>query len=695
MKKALLLSALVCLAGIGACPAEAEGRATGDTGSARALVSLSLLPAARIPLGESASLYTMGGGAALRGELVLPAVPFLFFNGELGYAYSPLQYLRSLSLVTAALGVGAQWEATPWLALRATASGGAYYGFMNSPVELEGGVYPYLSAGAGVAFGLGPALSLSLQASYDNCLGLYQGISAGIGVALRLGAKLPPAVRITDPRLEDIFPVFQTWYDDHPLGMVLLQNAESSPLTDVSARLQIGEYMEAPKACDVPSTIKPKSTQEIALFGLFKDRILEVTEGTKVPVEVTVEYSLKGARHTLTSVQTLAVLDRNAMTWDDDRKAAAFVTVKDPAVLSFAKNVLAATGPQRPPGIDRGLHLALALHEAVALLGMSYAPDPARPYAETSKSRKTIDYLQFPRQTLEYRAGDCDDLSILTCALLESLNIETAFVTVPGHIFVAFALETGAEEALKTFQRPDDLVVRAGKAWVPVEITETRGGFLDAWQKGAQEWREAEVRGEAAFVPVREAWRAFKPVGLPGAAPAVRMPPEADLLARTGKETARFIEREISSRVARLQQEISASGGSPRAINRLGVLYARYGQVEKAEREFQRIVAREEFVPALVNLGNLALLREDLQRAISYFGRALRREPENPGVLLGLTRAYNERGDTQQSAAMYERLRKVAPDVAERNAYLRGGASETARAGQPRAGERRIEWADD
>ena len=30
--------------------------------------------------------------------------------------------------------------------------------------------------------------------------------------------------------------------------------------------------------------------------------------------------------------------NRNAMTWDDDRKAAAFVTAKDPALLGFAKS---------------------------------------------------------------------------------------------------------------------------------------------------------------------------------------------------------------------------------------------------------------------------------------------------------------------------------------------------------------------
>jgi transglutaminase-like putative cysteine protease len=44
------------------------------------------------------------------------------------------------------------------------------------------------------------------------------------------------------------------------------------------------------------------------------------------------------------------------------------------------------------------------------------------------------DSLNYPYQTLFYRGGDCDDLSILFCSLMESLGVASAFITVPGHI---------------------------------------------------------------------------------------------------------------------------------------------------------------------------------------------------------------------------------------------------------------------
>ena len=37
-------------------------------------------------------------------------------------------------------------------------------------------------------------------------------------------------------------------------------------------------------------------------------------------------------------IETLDVQNRNAITWDDDRRVAAFVTAKDTSILKFAKN---------------------------------------------------------------------------------------------------------------------------------------------------------------------------------------------------------------------------------------------------------------------------------------------------------------------------------------------------------------------
>ncbi len=193
---------------------------------------------------------------------------------------------------------------------------------------------------------------------------------------------------------------------------------------------------------------------------------------------------------------------------------------------------------------------------------MSYVVDPTTPYIELSEDRLAVDFLQFPVQSLDYKAGDCDDLSILYSALIESLGIETAFVTTPGHIFAAISLEISADEARKSFLYPDQLIFKEGKAWLPVEVTQIGDGFLRAWQTGAKEWRENVVKGQAGFFPIHEAGKACEPVRFAGGRSAITLPAEESIVAVYLEEINMSVEREISRREAKLQADISRTGGS-------------------------------------------------------------------------------------------------------------------------------------
>jgi hypothetical protein len=66
------------------------------------------------------------------------------------------------------------------------------------------------------------------------------------------------------------------------------------------------------------------------------------------------------------------------------------------------------------------------------------------------------------------------------------IGVETAFITVPGHIYAAFALKASEEETRKTFSTAVDLIFRNGVAWIPVEITIFQESFEKAWQTGAK-----------------------------------------------------------------------------------------------------------------------------------------------------------------------------------------------------------------
>jgi hypothetical protein len=215
------------------------------------------------------------------------------------------------------------------------------------------------------------------------------------------------------------------------------------------------------------------------------------------------------------------------MTWDDDRKAAAFVTAKDPLVLGFAKGLASMVRNEAGTAAvsSTEFRTALAVYQALRAYGLGYAVDPKTPFISLSEQEDAIDFLQFPSQTLAYRAGDCDDLSVLYAALLEAVGIETALVTTPGHIFVAFDSGLTQENAARAFSDSADTIVRNGKVWIPIEVTLVKDGFLKSWSVGAMEWRDGVSRDQAGFYPIREAWKTYEPIGFAEGGALVSLPP--------------------------------------------------------------------------------------------------------------------------------------------------------------------------
>jgi len=688
-----------------------------ETLRAAPAVTAYMQPSFTFYLGSSAELFAPSGTAAFGIEKSFSGQIQPFLAAAFGYTYAPVKAETSASIMDMAIVGGANFWLHPRVGLRVCAAGGYWHGFLND----EGGGSGQFSAraGAGVQYLFSPGLSLGLDVRYSNHLGLYQGVELAATSAFTLsgregrtrtiqrakqlrlleqGPRAPEKGRGIEPtnlELCEIFPVFHKFYDDHPVGLVTLVNKEATAVTDIELSFLIKQYMDSPKKCPAPAELAEGERQDVPIMSLLTERVLAVTEATKVAADLTLDYRIAGESYRDTRTFTVRILDRNAMSWDDDRKAAAFVTAKDPAVLTFAKGV---TGPLRDRGpeiLGCNFPAALGLFTALDLCGFSYVVDPQTPFAEYYDNTSRVDYLQFPRQTLQYQGGDCDDLSILCAALLEAVGIETAFITVPGHIYIAFALDLSSADAVRCFASGADLIERGGKIWVPVEVTERRGGFLKAWTKGAREWREAQAEGVAGFFPVHDAWREYEPVGLPGSADNIEIPRGEDLLSAFQREMERLIEREIEPREARLKDEMRARGDSPHLRNKLGILFARYGRYAQAEAEFGRVLARQEYLPALINMGNLFALQDQAEKAEEFYSRAIRKDPQNPQAFLGLARVYHASEQHGLARQNYEKLENLNPGLARRFAYLGSAAREqgSTRAGLTDSEHRSMVWA--
>ncbi|MFA6507810.1 MAG: tetratricopeptide repeat protein, partial [Treponemataceae bacterium] len=352
---------------------------------------------------------------------------------------------------------------------------------------------------------------------------------------------------------------------------------------------------------------------------------------------------------------------------------------KDPAVLRYSKYAAGLIRDAGQAEINQNLRFAMGLFEGLKLYGLNYVIDPTTPYKELSQSKNALDFLQFPNQTLTYKGGDCDDLSILFSSILESVGIKTGFITVPGHIYMAFSLDMEEAEARKTFTNAADLIFIDKKTWLPVEITLVNDSFLKAWQIGAKEWYDNVKTGKAEFILIQDAWNQFEPVGIPGEDTRIVLPPPDQMLIAYQGALSKFITREIQGQAETIKTDILASGSNPKQINRLGVLYARYGLLDQARAEFEK-AGRLSYAPALTNLGNIAYLQKKFVEAISYFQRALSQKTDNKIALIGMARAQYEMENYAEADRAYAQVQKTDPSLAGQYSYLVSRTEGAARA---------------
>jgi tetratricopeptide (TPR) repeat protein len=660
-------------------------------------LSFSITPGADIPLGPKASdgsdLYSFGASTTLEAQYTFPSTKGIYAEAILGYSAISTESYKdpppALSLISLGAGAGYRLNLFPTVELRLSLDGGYSIGIFEGSV----GGAPFVSAQSLLLYALSPAVDLGIGVAYKHNFDLYNGIGVFLGASFKPGAGQNRfKIDIIDSHFDPVFPVFYQYYNDNPLGSINIKNLEKGTIKDVKISFNVQQYMEKPKLCAQIREMKKDEELQVPLLALFKDSILEITEGSKITAEILIEYSYLDSVFKGEGTATVQLYHRNAMTWDDDRKAASFVTAKDPEILRFSKNVAGEVRKHSSQVVDTQFCSAVGLFEALQLYGISYVVDPSTPYTELSQNKFSIDFLQFPVQTMSYKAGDCDDLSILYCALLESVGINTAFITIPGHIYMAFRLDIDTGESKQLFSDPEDLILQGNQIWIPVEITLIQDGFLAAWKMGAKEWREHFTAGTASIYPIQEAWKTYAPVGIidPNARVAEISMSRFDEAYKT--QIDRFVEDEIGERVRALTERIQSSPNSEKLMNKLGVLYARFGLYDQARVEFERAAAAQH-LPAYINLGNLAFIQKDNNEARKKFNEVLRIDPNNLAALVGLAKVDYESENYGSVKNLYAQIEVLNPETAARFSYLVSSISVTSRAAAVQQREA-VFWSD-
>ena len=471
-----------------------------------------------------------------------------------------------------------------------------------------------------------------------------------------------PPLDIARIELREIFASSYKYYESHAVGRVVVRNNTDAPYIGAKITLAIKDVMDYPTEVAVPE-IGPKQEADLLIKPVFSNRILDVTENTPLQSEVSLTYYVSGEARTVTRRYPVTLYERHAMTWDRKEKLGAFVTYKDPPLADFARSTIQPYVDVYP-NLHASIVHARALYAALGVHGMKYIVDPTSPFAEFSGKVEAVDYLQYPRETLARKSGDCDDLSVLFAAALENIGIASAIVDVPGHVFVLF--NTGVPEAERELLGfPDtQLVVHRGTVWIPLEMTMVGSSFTRAWQRGAEEYRDGAAKGRIEIIEVQKAWEEFRPVTLPaGDGKAVlvkreeieaKFPGEIDLLG--------------SQRLARLSQGylavLKSKPDDAAALSQLGILYGENGMYTEAVEQFQKLLAVDkDNALALNNIGNIYFLQERLDDAVQSYTAATQADPHDVGTMANLARALLKAGKKEEAKKRFQEAAAIDPRV--------------------------------
>jgi hypothetical protein len=402
--------------------------------------SLSLAPAFEIPAGKEH--FDPGAGAAASIDWAF--LPFMGVSAGGGFSSLATETGSAFTLYRGGIGPFFRWRPFDRWTFRADLWGGVY----QYQWEDYGNARLFAGGGLRAEFHLSPYVSLCAGGDYrwhafsDTPLNVF-GVSAGI--RLNLSEIMGGTARVSGEKIGQrrVFPVSWAWYKDNPAATVRITNNEPNAITGVQLSLFMDRYMGQPELFAALPRLAPGETAELPVTALFNETLLSLTENVTANGRILISYRSLGSRKETGFPVQMPVYHRNALSWDDDRRAASFVSARDPAARLFARYAASVADALPANGLPRNVRYAAALFEALAVYGMNYVIDPASSFAEMSENSSALDSLNYPYQTLYYRGGDCDDLSILYCAMLEALGVDTAFITIPGHIYAAF--DTGVK----------------------------------------------------------------------------------------------------------------------------------------------------------------------------------------------------------------------------------------------------------
>lgn len=460
-------------------------------------------------------------------------------------------------------------------------------------------------------------------------------------------------------KLRDVFSNTYKLYEEDGVGRIKLTNNTDKPMDSVKVSFVLKNVMDFPTETRIEQ-ILPGKSEEITLKAVFNNTILTISEDSSVQALIEASYYENGAQVVYGKNSTVKVYDKHRLTWDERGRYAAFITPKDPPLMNFVRSV----ATQFQDAKDEA-QLAAVVFGAMGVAGLTYLPDPANPYQVSSGKTDVVDYIQYPRETLRRKSGDCDDLVAIYSAALESLGIYTLVVEVPGHMFMMFSTNIDADA--DGYTNNDLYVIHKGKLWIPVETTVVGSSFVKAWELGAANYYKWNNKG-LTLLDVHESWATFKPATLPESTQAPMEISAKQIEEKYPGDLVSVLKVSSQTKIRRYLQAIEKNSADMNAHLQVAIVLARLGDRNEAMKYFDKIVAAEpKNAAALNNRGNIYMIEGDYAAAQKNYLAATQSNPDDAEIWVNLAKSYKVMNDMKKAKDSFVKAQKL--DASIKNKY--------------------------
>ncbi|OYY47483.1 MAG: hypothetical protein B7Y56_01660 [Gallionellales bacterium 35-53-114] len=456
-------------------------------------------------------------------------------------------------------------------------------------------------------------------------------------------------------KLSDIFSNTYKLYEDNGVGRIRLTNNTDKIINSIKVSFVLKNVMDYPTEIKIEQ-ILPGKSEEITLKAVFNNTILTISEDSSVQALIEASYYENGAQVVYGKNSTVKVYDKHRLTWDERGRYAAFITPKDPPILNFVRSV----ATQYPDAKDPA-QMAAVVFDALGVAGLTYLADPTNPYQVSSGKTDVVDYIQYPRETMRRKSGDCDDLVAIYSASLEGLGIYTLVVEVPGHMFMMFS--TGIDADADGYTNNDLYVIHKDKLWIPVETTIVGSSFIKAWELGAANYYKWKDKG-LTILDVHEAWSTFKPASLPESSQATLDVSVKQIDKKFPGDLVSVLKISSQTKIRNHLRAIEKNPADMDAHLQAAIVLARLGDSSEALKYFDKIVAVEpKNAAALNNRGNIFMLQGDYAAAQKNYLAATLSNPEDAEIWVNLAKSYKAVRNMKKAKESFVKASKLDPSV--------------------------------